>query len=77
MKFSWKVGDTLDNEENICDVFGKLLLIVEDQERFGMLDSMQNTVMNTQSKRTEPVGYFIIPLKSCVFQNIFRPDETI
>ena len=27
--FSWKVGDTLDIEEDICDVVGKLILKIE------------------------------------------------
>ena len=32
-KLGWKVGDTLDIEEDICDVLGKLISKVEGQDR--------------------------------------------
>ena len=45
-KIGWKVGDTLDFEENICDVVGKLMLKVDECDKSSMLDCMQNAIMN-------------------------------
>ena len=47
-KLGWKVGDTLDIEEDICDVVGQLLMKVEKQDRSRLLDCMQSTIMNIQ-----------------------------
>ena len=44
----WKVGDTLDIEEDICDVVGQLLMKVEKQDRSNLLDCMQSAIMNIQ-----------------------------
>ena len=45
---SWNVGDTLDIEEDICDVVGQLLMKVEKQDRSSLLDCMQSAMMNIQ-----------------------------
>ena len=45
-----KVGDTLDIEEDICDVAGQLLMEVEKQDRSSSLDCMQSAMMNIQVK---------------------------
>ena len=37
----WKVGDTLDIEEDICDVVGQLLMKVGKQDKSSLLDCMQ------------------------------------
>ena len=44
----WRVGDTLDIEEDICDVVGQLLMRVEEQDRSSLLDCMQSAMMNIQ-----------------------------
>ena len=43
-----KVGDTLDIEEDICDVVEQLLMKVEKQDRSSVLDCMQSAIMNFQ-----------------------------
>ena len=55
-KLGWKIGDTLDIEEDICDVIGKLILNVEEQGRPSMLDCMQSAIMNIQANGSEPDG---------------------
>ena len=55
-KLGWKVGDTLDIEEDICYVIGKLILNVEEQDRSSMLDCMQSAVMNIRANGSEPDG---------------------
>ena len=52
-KFGWKVGDTLDIEEDICDVVGKLILKVDEHDRSSMLEGMQSAVMNLQANGSE------------------------
>ena len=37
-KLGWKVGDTLDIEEDICDVVGKLISEMEESDRSSFLD---------------------------------------
>ena len=43
-----KVGDTLDIEEDICDVAGQLLMNMEKQDRSSLLDCIQSAIMNFQ-----------------------------
>ena len=52
-KFGWKVGDTLDIEEDICDVVGKLIMNVNEQDRLSMLICIQTAVVNFQAGRRE------------------------
>ena len=52
----WKVGDTLDIEEDICDVVGQLLMKVEKQDRSSLLDCMQNAMMDIQAHGCEQDG---------------------
>ena len=49
----WKVGDTLDIEEDICDVVGQLLMKVEKQDRSSVLDCIQSAMMNIQEEDSE------------------------
>ena len=49
-----KVGDTLDIDENICRVVGKLILSVEEQDRSILLNCMQNAMVNIQTNGNEP-----------------------
>ena len=53
---SWSVGDTLDIEEDICDVVGQLLMKVKTQDRSSLLDCMQSAMMNIQVKGSEQDG---------------------
>ena len=43
---SWRVGDTHDIEEDMCDVVGQLLMRVKKQDRSSLLDCMQSAIMN-------------------------------
>ena len=52
-KFGWKVGDTLDIEEDICGVVGKLILKVDEHDKSSMLDCMQSAIMNLQANGSE------------------------
>ena len=54
--FLWKIGDTLDIEEDICDVVGQLLMKVEKQDRSSLLDCMQSAMMNFQVKDSKQDG---------------------
>ena len=60
--FGWKVGDTLDIEEDICDVVGKLILEVDEQDRSNMLDCMQSAMMNIRSDGSKQDGDKLISL---------------
>ena len=51
----WKVGDTLDIEEDICDVVGKLMTNVEEQDISDMLNCMQNAMIHIQADERERV----------------------
>ena len=51
-----KVGDTLDIEEDICDVVGQLLMKVEKQDRPSLLDCMQSAMINFQVKDSKQDG---------------------
>ena len=53
-KFGWKVGDTLDIEEDICDVVGKLILKVDehDEIKYVGLHAECNNETSSQWKRT-------------------------
>ena len=44
----WKIGDTHDIEEDICDVVGQLLMRVEKQGRSSLLDCMQSAMKNIE-----------------------------
>ena len=52
----WKVGDTLDIEEDICDVVGQLLMKVEKQDRSSLLDCMQSAMVNIQVEDSKQDG---------------------
>ena len=44
----WKVGDTLDIEEDICDVVGHLTMKVGNLDRSSLLDCVQRAIVNIQ-----------------------------
>ena len=52
----WKVGDTFDIEEDICDVVGKLMMKVEAPDRINILHVMQSAMMNIQTQWIEQGG---------------------
>ena len=52
----WKVGDTLDIEEDICEVVGQLLMKVEKQDSTSLLDCMQSAMMNIQVEDSKQYG---------------------
>ena len=52
----WRAGDTLDIEDDICDVVGQLLMRVEKQDRSSLLDCMQSAMMNIQMKDSKTDG---------------------
>ena len=49
----WKAGDTLDIEEDICDVVGKLILGVTDQDRSSVLDCVRSAILNIRASASE------------------------
>ena len=52
----WKVGDTLDIEDDICDVVGQMLMRVEKQDRSSLLECMQRAIMNIQVEGSKQDG---------------------
>ena len=51
---NWKAADTpLDIEEDICNVVGKLILNVKEQDRPSLLKCMQNAMVNIQAHGNE------------------------
>ena len=52
----WKFGDTLDIEEDICDVVGQLLMSVKKQDRSSLLDGMQSAMMNIRVEDSKQDG---------------------
>ena len=48
-KFGWKVGDTLDIEEDICEVVEKLILNVTGPDSSSLLNGLLNTVIHLQA----------------------------
>ena len=52
----WRVGDTHDIEEDICDVVGQLLMKVDKQDRSSLLDCMQSAMMNIQMNDSKQDG---------------------
>ena len=46
----WRARDTLDIEEDLCDVVGQLLMKVEKQDKSTLLDCMQSAIMNIQAE---------------------------
>ena len=52
----WKVGDTVDIEEDICDVVGQLMMKVEKQDRSSLLDCMQSAMTNIQVEDSKQDG---------------------
>ena len=55
-RFGWKRGDTLPIEEDICDVVGKLMVKVEEPDRFNILDCMQSAMMNIHTQQIDHDG---------------------
>ena len=51
--FGWKVGDTLDIENDLCDVTGKLMLQLAEQDRSNLLDCMQRAIINILAQGTK------------------------
>ena len=49
----WEVGDLLDIEEDICDVVGKVMMKVAEQDRPSILNCMENAITNIQSQGSE------------------------
>ena len=47
----WKVGDTLDIENDVFDTVGKLMMQMPEKERTGALDCMQSAMLNIQAHR--------------------------
>ena len=45
----WKVGYTLDIQKDICDIVGKLMVQVMEQDRSSLLDCMQGAILNIQN----------------------------
>ena len=54
--FGLKVGDTIDIEEDICDVVGKLMMKVEEPDKHNMLNCMQCAMSNIQTQWMERDG---------------------
>ena len=52
-ELGWKVGDTLDIEKYICDVVGKAMMKVAEQDRPSILNCMQNAITNIQARGSE------------------------
>ena len=55
-KLGWKDGNTLDIEDDICDVVGQLLMRVEKQDRSSSLDCIQSAIMNIRVKDSKQDG---------------------
>ena len=46
----WQVGNTHPIENDICDVIGKLMVEVKEEDRTDVLDSMQRAMMNIREE---------------------------